>query len=163
MFATSILAPVASGLLTTLDLDESNVKVAALLGFLGVAIGLGMHSPMLVVQTTLPAKDVSLGSAIVGFGGGMGSALWTCASATLFQTRLVDEIQSHAQGVNGTALEDVGLSDLRTAIGSEHLRDVLSGYNEAVSQTLYIPLALGCLTILGSIATERNSVKKKTK
>lgn len=34
MIATSVLAPVASGLLTTLDLDGSKVEVVALLGFL---------------------------------------------------------------------------------------------------------------------------------
>jgi len=161
MFATSTLAPIASGLLTTIDLDESTVKVAALLGFLGAAIGFGLQTPTLIVQTSLSPKDVSLGTAVIGFGGGMGSALWTCASATLFQNRLVEEVQHHAPSTNGTELVHTGLSDLRDYIGSENLKNVLSGYNEAVSQTLYIPLGLGILTIIGSIATERKSVKKK--
>ncbi|KIW42602.1 uncharacterized protein PV06_06134 [Exophiala oligosperma] len=161
MFATSIFAPVASGLLTTLDPDESHVKVAALLAFLGIAIGLSLSTPSLIVQATLSPKDISIGAAIVGFGGGMGSALWTCASAALFQNRLVREIQQHEPGANVTAIADAGLSDLRRYIGSEKLRVVLAGYNEAVSQTLYIPLALGILTVAGSIAAERKSVKSK--
>lgn len=161
MFATSIFAPVASGLLTTLDPDESHVKVATLLAFLGIAIGLSLSTPSLIVQATLSPKDISIGAAIVGFGGGMGSALWTCASAALFQNRLVREIQQHEPGANVTAIADAGLSDLRRYIGSEKLRVVLAGYNEAVSQTLYIPLALGILTVAGSIAAERKSVKSK--
>lgn len=161
MFATSILAPIASGLLTTIDLDESTVTVAALLGFLGAAIGFGMQSPLLIVQTSLSPKDVSLGTAVVGFGGGMGSALWTCASATLFQNRLVQEIEQHSPGTNGTAIGHSGLSELRNDIGSDKLKNVLSGYSEAVSQTLYIPLALVILTIIGSLAAERKSVKQK--
>lgn len=91
MFATSILAPIASGLLTILDLDENVAKVAAVLGFLGAAIGLGVQGPQLAVQTVLPPKDVSLGGAVILFGGSMGSALWICASATLFQNRLGDQ------------------------------------------------------------------------
>jgi hypothetical protein len=58
-------------------------------------------------------------------------------------------------------LEAAGLSDIRTYIGSEKLKDVLSGYNKAVVQTLYMPLALGILTIVGTVAMERRSIKKK--
>jgi hypothetical protein len=161
MFATSILAPIASGLLTTLDLDGSVVKAAALLGFLGVAVGLSLQSPQVAVQAVLAPKDVSLGGAIILFGAWMGSALWICASATLFQNRLVDEIEKYSPTTNGTALESVGLSDIRTYIGSDRLENVLSGYDQAVVQTLYMPLALGILTILGSLAIERRSIKKK--
>lgn len=91
----------------------------------------------------------------------MGSALWICASSTLFNERLVEEVARSAPGINGTALEGVGLSDIREYIGMEKLRDVLTGYNEAVVQTLYLPLALGVLTIIGSVAMERKSIKKK--
>ena len=120
-----------------------------------------MQGPLVAVQTVLAPKDVSLGSAIVMFGACMGSALWVCASATLFQNRLVDEVEKYSPATNGTALESVGLSEIRNYIGSERLLDVLSGYNEAVVQTLYMPLALSILTILGSLAMERRSIKKK--
>jgi hypothetical protein len=161
MFATSILAPIASGLLTTIDLDEDVVKATVLLGFLGFAVGLSLQSPQLAVQTVLSSKDISIGNAIIVFGAGMGSALWIVVSATLFHNRLVDEVDKYSPSTNGTALEAVGLSDIRSYIGSERLKDVLSGYNQAVVQTLYMPLALGLLTILGSIAMERRSIKKK--
>lgn len=161
LFATSILAPIASGLLTTLDIDASPVKAAALLGFLGVAIGLSIQSPQVAVQAVLTPKDVSIGGAIVMFGAGMGSALWICASATLFQNRLIDEVQKYSPTTNVTALESVGLSDIRNYIGSDKLQDVLSGYNQAVVQTLYMPMALSILTIVGSLAMERRSIKKK--
>ncbi|EXJ82712.1 hypothetical protein A1O3_06526 [Capronia epimyces CBS 606.96] len=161
MLATSILTPVASGLLTTIDFRGSIVKATALLGFVGVAIGLGVQGPQLAVQTVLDAKDVSSGGAMIVFGAGMGSALWICASATLFHKRLLAEISQSSPTTNATVLSNVGLSDIRSFIGSERLDAVLSGYNEAVVQTLYLPLALGILTIVGSIAMERRSIKKK--
>ncbi len=161
MFAASVLAPIASGLLTTVNLDESIVKPAALLAFLGAAIGLGMQSPQVAVQTVLPPKDVSLGGAVILFGAGMGSALWISISATLFHNRLLNEVKKYSPATNGTALEAVGLSGIRGYVGSEGLKNVLSGYDQAVVQTLYLPLALGVLTIFGSIFMERRSIKKK--
>ncbi|KAK5338558.1 hypothetical protein LTR98_004958 [Exophiala xenobiotica] len=161
MLATSILAPVASGLLTTIDLQGSIVKAAALLGFVGVANGLGIQGPQLAVQTVLDAKDVSMGSAMIVFGAGMGSALWVCTSATLFHQRLIAEINQSSPTTNATALSHLGLSDIRSHIGSERLNAVLNGYNQAVVQTLYLPLALSILTIVGSSAMERRSIKKK--
>ena len=161
MLATSILAPVASGLLTTIDFQGSVVKPVALLGFVGVAIGLGIQGPQLAVQTALDAKDVSIGGAMIVFGAGMGSALWVCASATLFHQRLIDEIKQSSPATNATALSHAGLSEIRSYIGSERLNAVLNGYNEAVVQTLYLPLALSILTIIGAIAIERRSIKKK--
>jgi hypothetical protein len=161
LFATSILAPVASGVLTTLDLDDSPAKVAAVLAFLGVAVGFGLQAPFTAIMTTLSPKDISLAVGVLALGAGLGSSLFIAASATLFQNRLVDEISRHSPGTNITILENLGLSDIRKTIGPDHLKDVIFGYNEAVVQTLYMPLGLGLLTIVGSLLTPVKSVKKK--
>lgn len=161
MFATSILAPVATGLLTTIDLDISAAKVAALLGFIGVAVGVGNGQPITAIMTVMSPKDVSIALGMLAFGGGMGSALFVAISATLFQDRLTEEVSKYAPGTNVTALGHAGLSDMRKMIGSDRLKDVLFGYNEAVIQTLYLPLGLALLTIVASAFTEIKSVKKK--
>ncbi|CAG7558085.1 unnamed protein product [Fusarium equiseti] len=161
MIATSILTPIISGLLTTIDLDEQVTKAVILLAFLGLAVGLGLNSPMIALQAVLPIEDVSLGGAVLTFGAGMGSALWICASATLFQDRLANEIKAASPETNVEALQKAGLSKMRESIGPEKLKSVLNGYENAVIQTLYIPLALAVLTIVGSIAMERKSIKKK--
>jgi hypothetical protein len=53
------------------------------------------------------------------------------------------------------------LSDLGNIFGSGRLRDVLLGYDEAVTQTFYLPVALTVATIIGSALTEWRWVKKK--
>lgn len=161
MIATTVLAPIASGLLTTINIEENLAKILALLGFLGVAIGLGQAGPVNAVQTILSAKDVPIGMAITGFGGGLGSSLFLSASSALFQNRLVAEIQQHSVNVTVAQLENVGLSDIRNLVGPTRLKDVLLGYDEAVTQTLYMPVALMVATIIGSALTEWRSVKKK--
>ena len=161
MFVTSVIAPIAAGLLTTLDLDESLVKVLCLLGLLGAAVGLGLSTPILAVQTVLPMKDISTGLAITGFAGGLGSSFFISVSSTLFQNRLTEEVERSAPGTNTTVFENGGLANVRDYIGPDRLRDVLLGYDKAVMQTLYLPVALAALTIVGSVAMERKSVKKK--
>jgi len=162
MFATSILTPVASGFLSTVNLDSSTVKASAFLGLVGAAVGLSVQAPQVAVQAVLPPEDVSIGSAFITFGGYMGSALWMCVSSTLFTGRLAADIQRSSPGTNVTMLETAGLSDIRKSIGSNRLGAVLAGYNQAVVQTLYVPVALAVLTIIGSLAMERKSIKKKT-
>lgn len=98
---------------------------------------------------------------VLAFGAGLGSSTFIATSATLFQNRLKADIAKHAPGTNVTNLEDHGLSDIRRIIGQDRLKNVLFGYNEAVVQTLYLPLALGLLTILGSVFTEVKSTKKR--
>jgi hypothetical protein len=162
MLATSLLTPVATGLLTTINLDETKASVVALLGFLGFAVGIGINGPIQAVSALLAANEVSIGAAVVFFGGGLGSPLFISASAALFQNRLIDDLPQRVTGINATALEHAGLSDIRNLVGQDNLREVLTGYNYAVIQTLYMPLALALLTLLGSLPMEWLSVKKKT-
>lgn len=161
MIATSVLAPIGSGLLTTVDLDTNLVKVLALLGFIGAAIGLGIGAPHAAVPTVLPVKDVPIGMGIVGFVTRLFPAIFISSSATLFQNRLNVEVSQTAPSQNLTMLKDAGLSDIRALIGRDHLRDVLLGYGDAVSQTLYLPVVLGVLSVIGTIAMEWKSVKAK--
>lgn len=155
------MTPIASGLLTTISLDEGRAGVVALLAFLGIAVGIGINGPIQAVSALLAANEVSIGAAIIFFGGGLGSPLFISASAALFQNRLTDELRQRGTGINATALEHVGLSDIRNLVGEDKLRQVLTGYNYAVVQTLYMPLALALLTLLGSLPMEWPSVKKK--
>lgn len=143
-------------------MDESPVKVAALLGFLGVAVGFGLQQPMTATMTVVPTKDLSIAVGVLVLGSGIGSSVFIAASASLFQDRLVVEISKHSPGTNATTLlGNHGLSDLRSVMGPDRLKEVLFGYNEAVVQTLYMPLGLALLTIVGSVFTEIKSVKKK--
>lgn len=160
MISTTVLAPIASGLLTTVGLDESIVKVACLLGFLGIAVGPGIQTPILVLQTVLKPKDLPIGIATNTFGATMGNAVWIVVSATLFQNRLVSEIAAHSPSVNATVLSHAGLSEIAETVGRDHLRDVLLGYGAAVTQTLYLPTGLAVANIFGSVFMEWRSMKK---
>lgn len=112
-------------------------------------------------MTVLSSQDVSIGMGIVLSAAGLGSSLFVAASSALFQQRLKAEVMKHAPGTNMTTFDTHGLSDVRKSIGADRPKDVLLGYDQAVVQTLYLPLGLTLLTIVGSIFTEVRSVKKK--
>lgn len=161
LYATTFLAPVAAGLLSTLDLDASLAKLLSYQALLGFAVGLGIQAPQVAVQTVLSAKETTIGIAIVQFFSQMAPVLFLSASATLFRNRLAAEVDQFAPATNVTTLEHMGLSDIRRRIGGDRLKDVLFGYDKAVTQTLYLPVVLTCLTVLGTLTMERISVKKK--
>ena len=161
MIATSVLSPIASGLLTTISLDSQLGKAAGLLGMLGFALGVGMQAPHIAVSCILPTNEVAIGSSVVGFGAGMGSAIFSSVAALLFQNRLAVEVKESSPGTNVTTVAHAGLTDLRHIVGPDRLRSVLSGYDTAVIQTLYIPLALTLITIIGTGFTEWRTVKQK--
>lgn len=161
MIATTLLAPIASGLLTTISLDEGVVKAASLLGFLGVATGIGIQTPILALQTIMKSQDLPTGIAAITFGASMGNAIWVVVSAAVFQGRLVSEVQTHSPSVNTTLLSHAGLSEIAEIVGQKRLHDVLVGYDEAVTQTLYLPVGLTIATLLGSALVEWHPMKKK--
>ncbi|KAJ5921198.1 hypothetical protein N7466_009524 [Penicillium verhagenii] len=160
MLVSSVLTPIASGLLTTIEYNDSLVKTTMLLAFLGAGVGLGLQAPMFAVQTVLPDKDIATGVAITAFTGFLASSLFVSVSAVLFQSRLAIEVEQYAPGTNGSIFDQGGLANVREQIGSARLGAVLAGYDEAVIQTLYIPVVLASLSVLASVAMERRSVKK---
>ncbi|KAK5955979.1 hypothetical protein OHC33_002552 [Knufia fluminis] len=161
MLATCLLGPVASGLLSTVDLDDKLVKPLCYLGFLGFGIGVGNLGPGNALSAILPLKDLPLGMAVTGFGGGMGSSLFVAASASLFQNRLGKELSKSAPGANVPTIGEAGLSAIRSEVGADRLREILLGYGEAVSQTLYMPTALIASSIIGAVCIQWQSAKKK--
>ena len=153
MLASTLIAPVPAGLLTTLNVKDL-VEILCCLGFLGAAIGLGINGPFGACQTVLPTQDLPIGNAILTFGGDLGSVLFVSASSSLFQNRLVNELKEHSPLTNATTLEDVGLSGIREVVSSDRLSEVLLGYDAAIILTLYLPVALTVVSLGGSLAIE---------
>ncbi|KAK2798588.1 hypothetical protein FQN51_007608 [Onygenales sp. PD_10] len=69
MLISSVLTPIASGLLTTIQYNDALVKTILLLTFLGAGVGLGLQAPVFAVQTVLLDKDIATGVAITAFTG----------------------------------------------------------------------------------------------
>jgi hypothetical protein len=55
----------------------------------------------------------------------------------------------------------MGLLDLKEYVGSEELGLALLGYDRAVTEACFLPVALMCASLLGALGMEWRSVKVK--
>lgn len=161
MYFSTIVASIATGFLTAINLHADIAKLLVILGFFGFAIGVGIQMPQVAAQVILAEVDAVMGSMVVLFASQPGHVLFLSGSSALFTNRMNAEVGYYSPSTNITSLENVGLTSIRQQIGSSKLGDVLLGYNTAVSQTLYLPLALACMTLFGTLAMEWRSVKEK--
>jgi hypothetical protein len=86
MFFTSILTPVATGLLTTIEINERLASLICYQGLLGFSAGIGLQALQVAAQTILSHPDASTGIAVVQFMQDLGPAFFClrCTDA-LFQ------------------------------------------------------------------------------
>jgi predicted MFS family arabinose efflux permease len=161
MIVASILMPVFSGLLTTIKIDSELARVLCYSGFYGFAGGIGLQGPQSAVQASLPDSDASIALSIITFSQSFGPAVFVSAAQSIFTNRLTANLQTLAPGLNATSIENLGLTDLKGQIGADKLSEVLAGLDKSLMQTWYLAIALGCITMVGSLSVEWKSVKEK--
>ena len=164
MLLTSLLTPIATGLMTTLKVSMPLANIIVYQTLLGFGAGIGWQGPQVAAQSVCKDSDIPLGIATIMFAQNFGPALSLPIAQTLFQGQLVRDVEKYAPGLGVSAgtLESIGLSDLRRAVGVKELASLLVGYDKAITQTFYLPVGLACATLVGSAAIEWVSVKKKT-
>nr|OQO21331.1 hypothetical protein B0A51_11142 [Rachicladosporium sp. CCFEE 5018] len=163
MVCSAILTPVATGLMTTWGQYTSLAPLICYFGLLGFAAGVGFQCPQNSIQTALSKEDVPLGLALVLFAQSFGPALFTSVSQIVFTNRLSADLQSTLPGANVTAIEALGLTEIRKQFSDGMLDSVVSAYGRSITASWYVALALACLCIIGALGTEWKSVKKDKK
>lgn len=80
---------------------------------------------------------------------------------TIFTNRLSASLEQLGSPLSGKSIENLGLSDLKGRVGKAQLHDVLLGLDSSIVQTFYLPVALACVTLIGSASMEWKNVKHK--
>ncbi|KAJ5367953.1 Efflux pump roqT [Penicillium cataractarum] len=161
MIASSIIMTIGAGLLSTLEVDSGHPKWIGYQALFGIGLGLGMQQPMIVAQTALSAGDVPSGTAIVMFAQTLGGSIFISVAQNIFQNQLVTNIRADAPTANAAELVAAGATMLRTVVSGPVLERVLVAYNDAITQTFYVAVAMGALSLIGPIFVEWLSVKGK--
>lgn len=162
MLLSSLLVPIATGLLTTLTVDSSTASVIGYEVLLGLGCGFGVQVPVLAAQTVLDTKDVSVGISAIVFAQMFGPTLFVSVGKSIFADRLLAEISIYDPSLNVTVVESIGLTNLEQQLGNNGLyTGALQAYDTAILQTFYLPVALASLSMLGSLVVEWRSVKQK--
>ncbi|KAJ5670686.1 uncharacterized protein N7477_006049 [Penicillium maclennaniae] len=161
MIASSIIMTIGAGLLSTLEVDSGHPKWIGYQAMFGIGLGMGMQMPMIVVQTALKTEDVPSGTALVMFAQTLGGAIFVSVAQNVFQNQLVHNIQTDAPGADAAKIVGAGATMLRNILPGPALAPVLVAYNNAITQTFYVSVAMGALSLIGPIFIEWLSVKGK--
>ncbi|KAH7062488.1 major facilitator superfamily domain-containing protein [Macrophomina phaseolina] len=167
MIISSIFMSVGAGLLTTFEVDTNHPRWIGFQFIFGAGVGFGMQQPLIAVQAALPTADIPIGTAIMMFTQTLGGALFISVGQNVFTNQLIKNI-AHAIPEGGASLQGLvlstGATELQGAITRgfpQYLDGVLSAYNDALTQTFYVSVALASLSILGAACCQWVSVKGK--
>ena len=160
MIFASVCMPIAAGLMTTYHLQSSLAKIILYSGFVGFSGGIGFQGPQAAMQTTLNTADVNLGIGVILFGQSMGPAVFIAIAQVIFTNQL-SSLKNVIPGLSPTYIEQIGLGDIKNHIPAQRLGEVLIIIDRSLTRTWYLPVALACMTIVGSLLIEWRSVKKK--
>ncbi|CAD0081529.1 unnamed protein product [Aureobasidium vineae] len=161
MIASSVLMAIGAGLLTTFKIDTGHAAWIGYQAIFGIGVGLGMQQILIAVQTVLPAADIPTGTAIVMFFQTLGGALFISVGQNVFTNKLVSGLKAAVPDLNPAIVLQTGATELKNAIDEKYRTGVLQAYNDALTNSYYVAVALATLSIVGSLAVEWKSVKGK--
>ena len=161
MIASSIILTVGAGMLSTLEPDSPHPKWIGYQALFGIGLGMGLQQPLIVIQTALPPTDVPSATAIVMFAQTLGGAVFVSVGQNVFSNRLVHNLRQRAPGVDVATVIRAGATMVRKVVDQDVQKDVLRAYSLAITQTFYVGVAMGALSILGTFVIQWLSVKKK--
>jgi len=161
MIACSAVSALGCGLLTTLRPDSPPAQWIGYQVVLGVGLGLGMQQPLMAVQTVLDMADVPTGTSVVVFAQTVGGSVVLLVAQNLFTNELLAGLARHAPSVSPAAVLAAGALGVLQGLPEAVRAGVLLAYSNAVTTTLYVPTAMGAVSLFGALVMEWKSVKGK--
>ncbi|CAN9450906.1 unnamed protein product [Alternaria alternata] len=161
MLVSSILMAIGAGLLSTLEVDSGSSKWIGYQFIFGAGVGFGMQQTLVAVQTVLPADDIAIGTAIMMFTQTLGGALFISVGQNVFTNQLIKNLASIVPDLDASIVLRTGATELKHAIDPEYLSGVLTAYNLTLTQTFYVSVACGTVSIVGAAFVQWKSMKGK--
>ena len=161
MLLSSVLMAIGAGLLTTFETDTNSAKWIGYQLLFGAGVGFGMQQILVAVQTVLPAEDVPIGTATMMFSQTLGGALFISVGQNVFTNQLIKNLHAVVPDLDSSFVLSVGATELKNQIEEKFLPGVLAAYNLSLTQTFYVSVAAGAVSIVGAAFVEWKSMKGK--
>jgi len=160
MILGTVLMSLGGGFLSTLSPATSNASLIIFPALFGVGAGVAFQQPIVAAQTVLAPADVAMGTSVIVFGQGIGGAIILSAAETVFSNRL-SELVRNAVGMPISA--DTSVADLAAGFVSAggSLAQLVGIQNKAITQAMYVGVAMAVLSAVGVAGMEWKSVKKE--
>ena len=118
-----------------------------------------MQQPLIAVQTVLPINEVPTATALMVFLQTFGGALFISVGQNIFTNQLVKGIVKNVPDVNPMLIVKTGATKVQEVVSPEDLPGLVVAYNDALTKSFVVALAMVCCTVVGSLAMEWRSVK----
>ena len=164
MIASSVMIPIGVGLLTTLNPSSSAGEWIGYQALFGFGVGTGIQQPLLVIQTVLPEVDIPIGTSLITLTQSLFGAVFIAVAQNVFENQLETNVRKILPGFNASSILQGGATTAIEKIPPQEKgmkSALLTAYSKSITQTFYIPLALGAMSIIGALGTEWRSVKQK--
>ncbi|KAJ5107401.1 hypothetical protein N7456_004076 [Penicillium angulare] len=160
MLLSALMTCISAGILTTLEPTSGSAKWAGYQFFIGIAIGTGFQLPIFVVQTTLPATDIPIATALMTFAPLLGGSVFVSVAQNLFNNRLVAGLKAQMTQTDVLAVLQAGPTGLWDRYQGDMLQTLLKVYNAAVTRTFYVGIGLAGASLIGAGVVQWRSPKE---
>ncbi|KAF2405494.1 MFS general substrate transporter [Trichodelitschia bisporula] len=161
MYISVVLMSIGAGLLTTLKVNAGHSKWIGYQFVFGAGVGFGMQQPLIAAQTVVALPDVPIATAIMMFSQTLGGSLIISVAQNVFSNQLIKNLARVVPDLPSDIVLKTGATELKHQVPAKFLAGVLSAYNEALSQTFYVGVALSVVGVVGVVAIQWISVKGK--
>ena len=159
MIASSVMVPIALGLLSTFQPSTPESQWIGYQAFFGFGVGTGIQQPLLVIQTVLPEIDIPVGTALITLTQSLFGSVFIAVSQNVFQNELVSRLANIVPGLDVGVLLNGGATTAIANLPADRRAEFVAEYSNAITNVFYIAVALGSLSIIGALGTEWRSVK----
>ncbi|TLD08015.1 hypothetical protein PspLS_12075 [Pyricularia sp. CBS 133598] len=162
MIIAAVMATVAAGLMATWSPATTPAQWIGYQVMYGIGSGQWMQSPIVAVQAVLDPAELPQGTALLVFQSAFGGAIFISVAQTLFVNIFSSGLAANLPQVNIKGVIDGGATSLRDpgVLPEGLLEPVLYFYNQGLTHSWYLGVALALAATVGVLAAEWKSVKK---
>lgn len=155
------IGTVGAGLLSTLQVLPTSWKWIGYEILTSVGLGMAIQQGFTAVQTVLPTKDVSIGTAAVIACQSLGGAVFVSVGNTILENKLLN---GNVVGVNLQAVLNEGATTFRNNVPAAALPAILRLYNSALQDVFYAAIVACGLAFVSTLGLEwnRNLLKNES-
>ena len=161
MIIGTAIAIAGAALLTTMNLSTSTAKIVGYQLLYGFGVGFGFGQPSYVVQTTLPAADIPIGITFITLVQNLSASVFVAIGQSIFQDQLRRRIQTVVPDLD-LSTQGQGAAGILNSLPPDFREQGKAAYSISLLSTLYIPLALSCVSVVGALFIRWSSMKKKS-
>ena len=158
MIIGPMFTAIGTGLTTTFQPGTPEPKWIGFQILFGWGIGMGMQQSSVGAQTVLSRRDVPIGTSLMMFSMQASGAIFISVGQNVFANHLVSGLATVA-GLDPLVVVNTGATELRNVVNPDQLSAVLSVYNDALTSTFKVALAMGSIAIIPALVMEWKSVK----